>query len=171
MRLAPLVARATLRTDFLDRPVGAKKAAMKPAISTTSRGVRSAPAWRRQAHPGVGVRAGGTTAPCQSSRLSRRCGRDRSARWLLRKPLGLADACDERSRGSSIWARGGRPPRASQAVAGAIWCLNSFNRLCVAVISRHSERHADLPRRWKRSIRRLNFVSAKTGSIIPWRFR
>ena len=31
------------------------------------------------------------------------------------------------------------------------------------------DRTADLPRRWKRSIRRLNFVCAKTGSIMPWR--
>src|SRR5687767_4676709 len=31
------------------------------------------------------------------------------------------------------------------------------------------ERAADLPRGWKRSIRRLNFVCAKTGSIMPWR--
>jgi hypothetical protein len=38
-------------------------------------------------------------------------------------------------------------------------------------ISRHSERAADLPRRWKRSIRRLNFVLAKTGSIMALRFR
>src|SRR5271163_3443911 len=53
-----------------------------------------------------------------------------------------------------------------QAAAAAIWCLWSFSRLWVAVISRHSERAADLPRRWKRSIRRLNFVLANTGSII-----
>jgi hypothetical protein len=43
--------------------------------------------------------------------------------------------------------------------------------LWVAVISRHSERAADLPRRWKRSIRRLNLVFANTGSIIALRFR
>jgi len=40
----------------------------------------------------------------------------------------------------------------------AIWWLWSFRRLWVAVIRRHSERQTDLPRRWKRSIRRLNFV-------------
>ncbi len=63
-------------------------------------------------------------------------------------------------------------PFAPQAVvAGAIICRWSFRRLWVAVISRHSERAADLPRRKKRSIRRLNFVSAKTGSIIALRFR
>ena len=36
---------------------------------------------------------------------------------------------------------------AFQAAATAIWCLWSFSRLWVAVISRHSERAADLPRR------------------------
>ena len=35
----------------------------------------------------------------------------------------------------------------------------------MAVISRHSERQAALPRRWKRSARRLYLVCAKTGSI------
>lgn len=34
-----------------------------------------------------------------------------------------------------------------QAAVAAIWCLWSFNRLWVAVIRRHSERAADLPRR------------------------
>jgi hypothetical protein len=34
-----------------------------------------------------------------------------------------------------------------QATVAAIWCLWSFSRLWVAVISRHSERAADLPRR------------------------
>ena len=58
-----------------------------------------------------------------------------------------------------------------QAAVGAIWCLWSFRRLWVAVVSRHSERAEDLPRRWKRSIRRLNFVLAKTGSIMALRFR
>jgi len=48
----------------------------------------------------------------------------------------------------------------------AIWWLWSFRRLWVAVISRHSERQADLPRRWKRSIRRLNFVWPNTGSTV-----
>jgi hypothetical protein len=39
----------------------------------------------------------------------------------------------------------------------------------VAAIGRHAERHADLPRRWQRSIRRLNLASPKTGSIITRR--
>jgi hypothetical protein len=50
-----------------------------------------------------------------------------------------------------------------------ISCRWSFRRLWVAAISRHSERHADLPRRWKRPIRRLNFICAKTGSIVALR--
>lgn len=56
-----------------------------------------------------------------------------------------------------------------QAVASAVWCLWSFSRLWVAVISRHSERQAALPRRLKWSARRLCLVCAKTGSIIAWR--
>ena len=92
-----------------------------------------------------------------------------------------------RQRGRSWWVsrsegRGGLgggeadgPDRAfpgpSQAPAAAIWWLWSFSRLWVAVISRHSARAADLPRRWKRSMRRLNFVCPNTGSIIAWRFR
>jgi hypothetical protein len=63
------------------------------------------------------------------------------------------------------------PVLAVQAVRGAVVCLWSFSRLCVAVISRHSERQAALPRRWKRSILRLNLVSPKTGSIIALRLR
>jgi hypothetical protein len=58
-----------------------------------------------------------------------------------------------------------------QAPWGASRCLWSFNRLWVAVISRHSDRAADLLRRWKRSMRRLNLVLANTGSIIALRFR
>ena len=38
-------------------------------------------------------------------------------------------------------------------------------------MSRHSERHAALPRRRKGSTLRLNLVSAKTGSISPLRQR
>jgi hypothetical protein len=49
--------------------------------------------------------------------------------------------------------------------------LVELEQLCVAVISRHSERQAALPRRWKRSILRLNFVSPNTGSIIAVRLR
>jgi hypothetical protein len=75
--------------------------------------------------------------------------------------------------GSGGSRRAGRwgPLSSFQVPAGAVWCLWSFRRLWVAVISRHSERAADLPRRWKRSIRRLNLVFANTGSIIALRFR
>ena len=95
-------------------------------------------------------------------------------RWLSRKAAGSWwGSADDRAK-RSVAGRSGEwfPPSAAfQAAAGAIWWRKSFMRLWVAVISRHSERQADLPRRWKRSMRRLNFVSAKTGSIIPWRFR
>jgi hypothetical protein len=92
-----------------------------------------------------------------------------------------------RQRGCSSWVsrsegRGGLgggemdgPDRAFagsfQAPAAAIWWLWSFNKLWVAVINRHSARAADLPRRWKRSMPRLNFVCPNTGSIIAWRLR
>jgi hypothetical protein len=56
--------------------------------------------------------------------------------------------------------------RLVQAAAGAVWWRWSLTRLCVAAIGRHSERQADLPRRWKRSIRRLNLVWANTGSTV-----
>ena len=114
----------------------------------------------------------------RARKLARRC---RLGRWLLRK------GCGARSWGSGWWVitaptggwfspgpRRGRivgPAGLFQAPAAAVWCLWSFNRLWVAVISRHCERAADLPRRWKRSIRRLNLVFANTGSIIALRFR
>jgi Peptidase family M20/M25/M40 len=85
-------------------------------------------------------------------------------------------------RGWAIGAIGGRvsgaptrPRRRTgwlgQAAAVAVWCPWILSRLWVAVISRQSERQADLPRRWKRSMRRLNFVCANTGSIIALRLR
>jgi hypothetical protein len=55
--------------------------------------------------------------------------------------------------------------------AGTLAAQFHPRRLWVAVISRHSERAADLPRRWKRSIRRLNLVCANTGSTIALRRR
>jgi hypothetical protein len=60
---------------------------------------------------------------------------------------------------------GGRTGRCQGAVR-AVW---SLRRLWVAVMRRHSDRQAALPRRKKRSMRRLNLVLAKIGSIIPWR--
>jgi hypothetical protein len=57
---------------------------------------------------------------------------------------------------SSRWRRPFGARR--QASAGvAVW-RQSLTRLWVAVIRRHSERQAALPRRWKRSQRRLNLV-------------
>lgn len=44
----------------------------------------------------------------------------------------------------------------------ASWWRWSLRRLWVACTSRHSEFTAARPRRWKRSSRRLNFVSANT---------
>jgi len=67
---------------------------------------------------------------------------------------------------ASAWWGWRRP---DQAVAGAVVCRQSLRRLWAAVARRHSDRAADLPRRKKRSMRRLNLVSAKTGSIIVWR--
>jgi hypothetical protein len=64
------------------------------------------------------------------------------------------------------WNAPGRP---DQAVTGAVVCLWSLSKLWVALMSRHSDLHADLPRRKKRSQRRLNFVWANTGSIMVWR--
>ena len=55
-----------------------------------------------------------------------------------------------------------RAPRRLFGACGALW-------LWVAVISRHSERAADFPRRWKRSILRLCLVCANTGSTIALR--
>ena len=51
-----------------------------------------------------------------------------------------------------------RPKWSFQAAWAARWCLWSLSRLCVAVISRHSERAADLPRRWNWLMRRLCLV-------------
>jgi hypothetical protein len=115
-----------------------------------------------------GLRPGGERRLASSKRSSldvHSC----SPLWLLRKvAVRLVEVISVRRgrfRGS---ARGRlRPP--SQAGIGAVVCRQSLSRLCVAAISRHSDRAAALPRRWKRSQRRLNLVSAKTGSIMPWR--
>jgi hypothetical protein len=78
---------------------------------------------------------------------------------------GLIELAGRRPAGEGV-ARG-----LDQAVVRACWCLWSFCRLWVAVIRRHSERAAERPRRWKRSMRRLNFVCPNTGSIMPLRLR
>jgi hypothetical protein len=54
-----------------------------------------------------------------------------------------------------------------QAPAAASWCLLELHQVVsVEVVSRHCERAADLPRRFKRLIRRLCLVCANTGSTI-----
>src|SRR5215210_2996617 len=55
---------------------------------------------------------------------------------------------------------------ARQAGAGGLAARQSFRRLWVAASSRHSERTAGSPLRWKRSARRLLLVWPKIGSII-----
>src|SRR6188472_1242539 len=93
----------------------------------------------------------------------------RFARRLLRKSVGASLACGDEGRdltGCLLRRGAGAVP---QAVAGVRLCRQSLRRLCAAFVSRHSDRAADLPRRKKRSMRRLNLVSAKIGSIIVWR--
>ena len=104
-----------------------------------------------------------------SQQRRRSSDRFRSVRGCCGKSLPARDGDRARWPGASAeaFAAGLGPP--FQAGIGAVVCRQSFSRLCVAVISRHSDRAADLPRRWKRSQRRLNLVSAKTGSIMPWR--
>ena len=77
---------------------------------------------------------------------------------LLRKARASAAAIADRTRGG-----------VGQAAAGALVCCQSLSGLCAALVSRHCDRAADRPRRKKRSMGRLNLVSAKIGSIIVWR--
>jgi hypothetical protein len=78
-------------------------------------------------------------------------------------PIGvIAGSPDRRS--------GGSDP-AGYPVAIARLCCQSLRSLWVAVISRHSARQAQRPRRWNLSIRRLCLVCANTGSMIAWRCR
>ncbi len=108
--------------------------------------------------PHRGTTGGGDQRPSTTALVRGCCGKSRAVlvaagvRW-----------------GASAEALSAGRARLSQVGMGAVVCRQSFRRLCVAAIRRHSERAADLPRRWKRSQRRLNFVSAKTGSIMPWR--
>ena len=69
------------------------------------------------------------------------------------------------------WRRFGWGQASRQAAARASWCLWSFRRLCVALMSRHSVRTAERPRLRNRPIPRLDFVWANTGSTIAWRLR
>ena len=123
--------------------------------ATLSHGLsRAEPHRRRSGPPGFSFLTGGRSG--RPGTLLRKCERRPAfarERWVLvasaRRWVIRADAASGRRR-----------------VVG--W-RQSFRRLWVAVISRHSERQAALPRRWKRSILRLNLVSAKTGSIIAVR--
>ena len=93
-------------------------------------------------------------------------------RWLLLKAWRRCRVWAQRSAGVNGDAADRRcvvPTGLSQAVASVFWLRWSLSRLWVAVISRHSDLQADLPRRKKRSMRRLNLVFANTGSIVSWR--
>jgi hypothetical protein len=81
-----------------------------------------------------------------------------------RAPLDVAVA-------PAVRAARGRPPPPSQAVTAARRWVWTFRRLWVAAMSRHSDRQAARPRRWKRLVRRLNFSWPKTGSMVPCRVR
>ena len=76
--------------------------------------------------------------------------------------VGRSDVCGAAVGG----ALGARPDQ-----AGASRCWWSFNRLWVAVRSRHSDLTADLPRRKKRFARRFDLICPKTGSTVPCRLR
>jgi hypothetical protein len=108
--------------------------------------------------PGVRRRAiGPDRAPASVEAVAQRSGRSA----FPRERLGVGS---ERT-GGRVVCRGA----AGQAAAGAVVCRQSLSRLCAALVMRHSDLAADLPRRRKRSMPRLNLVSAKTGSIIVWR--
>jgi hypothetical protein len=74
---------------------------------------------------------------CMTPWLSEKCSRVGGRERSMSSPVGEI-AC------------GGRRPGPDQAVWAAIRWWWSLRRLWVALISRHSERTADLPRRWKR---------------------
>ena len=96
-----------------------------------------------------------------------RRGRVLLSRWLSGKGAGGAG-------GTVVVGGGGGGSRGLgpfQALAAAVRWLWILSRLCVAAANRHSERAADLPRRWKRSIPRLNLSCPNTGSTVAWRFR
>ena len=76
-----------------------------------------------------------------------------------------------RRRGARSERRAASAPPRSQAVTAARRWRWSLRRLWVAAMSRHSDRQAARPRRWKRLIWRLNLSWPKTGSIVAWRWR
>jgi hypothetical protein len=160
-----------------------------------SRAARQAPAPRpRHAAGPAGDRGkGADTAPRSERSLSAHCERPRlgprrarcgrvprvTARSDFDATLNVAfrGGCressprivDVRDRVSGSAARGGGA--AVQAVVAARRWLWSLRRLWVAAISRHSDRQADRPRRWKRLITRLNFSWPNTGSMVTCRVR
>src|SRR3954469_2910648 len=79
-----------------------------------------------------------------------------------RRACGVAALALDLGERSARWGRG------PQAAVGAVW-RQSLSRLWAALASRHSDLAAALPRRRKRSMRRVNLVSGKTGSTLPWR--
>jgi hypothetical protein len=134
------------------------------------------------ANPSAGLRVGGA--------LRRRPSRSAGTRGGCRaKPAGCERAwiggLERRERGQAVKPGRDRPamgahrarrafeggPGGCQGAAMASWWVCGFSRLCVAVINRHSDRTAERPRRWKRSMPRLNLVLPKTGSIMPLRLR
>src|SRR3954453_1115507 len=108
---------------------------------------------------------GATDEPQQSARdrahyrFARRLSgkvRWRRLTWRWRPP------CARRAAGRAP------PSQAGRAATRWVW---SLRRLWVPAMSRHSDRHAARPRRWKRLIRRLNFSWPKTGSMVTCRVR
>jgi hypothetical protein len=76
-----------------------------------------------------------------------------------------------RSRGNARWLLRCRRCRPTQAASGAVVCLKSFSRLWVAVMSRHSDRAADLPRRWNAvgDHQRLGHDAAAVADLLELR--
>ena len=103
-----------------------------------------------------------SVARCRAARSHGGCcviGRKRRRGLILGSP----------ARREPIGGRAGGMP--AQAAVIARWRLGRSSGLWLAVMRRHSLRYAARPRRWKRSMRRLNFVLAKTGSISSWLWR
>jgi hypothetical protein len=96
-------------------------------------------------------------------------GRCSYAWWLLRNVAARGVSAETWAIGVMKSDRVVRRGGGRQAAAGALVCRQSLRRLWAALMRRHSDLAADLPRRKKRSMRRLNLVSAKIGSIIVWR--
>jgi hypothetical protein len=122
-------------------------------------GIISAGSASPRALPGSAALRGG----CRVKVWARRC----CGWWQVAPPGALR----------SVWSW--RPDRAVSGGFAAVWVLQalwswcwwSLSRLCVAAISHHSDRTADLPRRENRRKLRLLLICANTGSTMPWRLR